>query len=571
MESRITRFLKGYQEDFIKAGKELDKEKIPPLTEELFSVYERTANRLEYEKVYFKRRKFLTVYAMLSIMYGNQSDISRLEEAIEAVCAEECWALPAHVDRSVEGWQNMIDLFAAETAFSLAEIISILEGKLSVSVYEQARGEIFRRVLDPFMEREFPYSWWETAKMNWCAVCCGSIGSAAIWLMRNDREKLNNLLNRINISIMNYIDGFSDDGACLEGLEYYTYGMNFFVAYADLMYRYSDGTIDLFDNAKLKEIALFQQRCFLAGGVTVSFSDSQKDERYRVGLTVYLAKRYPGVGFPPEPLAADLESDPCYRYVFLSRDYFWTKQFTDVVDLESEWHTLLPYAQWSIYRSDNNCALAAKGGHNAEPHNHNDVGSFLYVCDGESVLVDLGAGEYTKDYFNQNRYKNICCRSLGHNVPLIDGKEQYAGDGYKASRFVSDDNGKTEIDIEAAYGLGKNDRITRRFLFEKDCGVCTVIDSFILSERREIIENLVTEYKPMIEDCNFVIETQKNSFEIEVRNGKEFEIIDKMYHDHYGIEKRIWLMQWKVSGEYTKIVIKKINGKKRSMVLGTVN
>lgn len=436
LESRFTRFLKGYQEDFIKAGKELDKEKIPPLTEELFSVYERTANRLEYEKVYFKRRKFLTVYAMLSIMYGSQSD----------------------------------------------------------------------------MKSGFPYSWWETSKMNWCAVCCGSIGAAAIWLMKNDRERLNNLLNRINISIMNYIDGFSDDGACLEGLEYYTYGMNFFVAYADLMYRYSDGTIDLLDNAKLKEIALFQQRCFLAGGVTVSFSDSQQDERYRVGLTMYLAKRYPGVGFPPEP-------------------------------------------------------LAAKGGHNAEPHNHNDVGSFLYVCDGESVLVDLGAGEYTRDYFNENRYKNICCRSLGHNVPLIDGKEQYAGEGYKATRFVSDDNGKTEIDIEAAYGLGKNDRITRRFLFEKDCGICTVIDRFILSEPREITENLVTEFKPMIEGCNFVIETQKNSFEIKVRNGKEFEIIDKMYHDHYGIEKRIWLLQWKVSGEYTEIVIKKINGASAKNIL----
>ena len=302
MENRFDEFFKSYQEEFIKAGKELDGEKIPQLTEELFSEYERTGNRLEYEKVYFKRRKFLTVYSMLSIMYGKQSDISRLEEIIEAICSEECWALPAHVNRSEKSWQTAIDLFAAETAFSLAEIISLPESKLSASVCEKARSEVFRRVLDPFMESEFPYSWWETSEMNWCAVCCGSVGGAAIWLMQKDKEKLDELLKRINSSIMNYIKGFSEDGACLEGLGYYTYGMSFFAAYADLMYRYSNGKVDLFDNAKLKNIALFQQKCFLTGSVTVSFSDSQQDEKFRLGLTSYLSKRYSGVEFPDTAL-----------------------------------------------------------------------------------------------------------------------------------------------------------------------------------------------------------------------------------------------------------------------------
>ncbi len=123
MGNKFANFLKGYQKDFIKAGKKLDKEQMPQLTEELFSVYERTNNRLEYEKVYFKRRKFLTVYAMLAIMYGNHCDVSRLAEVIETICAEECWALPAHVDRKEKNWQIVIDLFASETAFSLAEII----------------------------------------------------------------------------------------------------------------------------------------------------------------------------------------------------------------------------------------------------------------------------------------------------------------------------------------------------------------------------------------------------------------------------------------------------------------
>ena len=59
---------------------------------------------------------------------------------IDAICAEECWALPAHVDTNTKGWRETIDLFSSETAFPLDEIIRLLENKLSASVREKARG-----------------------------------------------------------------------------------------------------------------------------------------------------------------------------------------------------------------------------------------------------------------------------------------------------------------------------------------------------------------------------------------------------------------------------------------------
>ena len=556
MENGFADFLKDYREQLIKTGKELDQKKLPQLTEELFSEYARTGKRLNYENAYFTRRKFFTVYAMLSVLYGNKDDISRLETVIDAICTEECWALPAHVDTSEKDWRETVDLFAAETAFSLAEIISLLKDKLSAPVRGKARREVFRRVLDPFIQSKYPYAWWETAAMNWCAVCCGSIGAAAIWLMEKGSRELDGLLRRINRSIMNYLDGFSDDGACLEGLGYYTYGMSFFTAYADLLYQYSGRKSNLFENAKWKNIALFPQKCCLPGGVAVSFSDSQQDETYRVGLTAYLSRRYPEVGFPDPSMAAGLESDPCCRYVVISRDYFWAEQYAETENVKSEWHTVLPDAQWSVCRSANGCALAAKGGCNNEPHNHNDVGSFLYVCDGEVILDDLGAGEYTRDYFNENRYTNLCCRSLGHNVPLIDGKEQRAGAEYRAARFFADGRGMTQMDIEAAYGLEDGEKITRQFLFDKTSGVCTVTDSFSLRKHRMVTENLITSHHPETEGSGFLIETRKRRFRIEVTNGISFVIKEKTYTDHYGVLKKIWLMQWTAVGERTEIVIK---------------
>ena len=565
MTNRFTDFLKTYDEEFGNAGKELLPLEMPELTEELFAIYENTGSRLEYEEVYFYRRKFLTVFAMLSIMHGKKEHFEKLEKIIDNICDEETWALPAHVDRSIDNWQITIDLFAAETAFSLAEIVCMLEKKLSAEVVSKARDEIHRRVLNPFMESEFPYAWWETSKMNWCAVCCGSVGAAAIWLMQKEteKEKYIKVIDRINKSILNYIDGFSSDGACLEGLGYYTYGMSFFVSYADLMYKLSVGKTNLFEHEKMKNIALFQQKSFLSKKISISFSDCEHDEKYRVGLTAYLSKRYRGVRFPDYSLAAGLESDHCYRYIVLSRDYFWTKNYVGNSEGDVIWHTVLPDAQWSICKSDNNCAMAAKGGHNDEPHNHNDVGSFLYICDDEYILDDLGAGEYTKDYFGERRYDNLCCRSLGHNVPLIGGREQYAGVEYKASRFEADGFGKTEMEIQEAYGLGKEEKIKRTIGFKKENGRCKVVDEFVISHNKVITENLVTSHKPKIKDDGFVIASRKNVFEIKVKNGVDFEILKEDYTDHFGVKKRAWFMQWRVEGNRSEMVIKKVMKEKR--------
>ena len=45
--------------------------------------------------------------------------------------------------------------------------------------------------------------------------------------------------------------------------------------------------------------------------------------------------------------------------------------------------------------SPDGLTLAAKGGHNGEHHNHNDVGSFVVASDGVPVLVDAGRPTYT--------------------------------------------------------------------------------------------------------------------------------------------------------------------------------
>ena len=64
-------------------------------------------------------------------------------------------------------------------------------------------------------------------------------------------------------------------------------------------------------------------------------------------------------------------------------------------------------SQWMISRNDT-YSFAAKGGNNGEPHNHNDVGSFMIVADDDTVpLADIGAEKYRRETFRPETRYNI--------------------------------------------------------------------------------------------------------------------------------------------------------------------
>jgi hypothetical protein len=97
--------------------------------------------------------------------------------------------------------------------------------------------------------------------------------------------------------------------------------------------------------------------------------------------------------------------------------------------------------------------VAAKGGHNAEAHNHNDVGSFVIYYDGQPLLIDVGRGMYTARTFNSRRYDIWFNCSDYHNLPTVNGTNQFPSIEYKAS-YVSctlGNNPVFSVDIAKAY------------------------------------------------------------------------------------------------------------------------
>ena len=585
MREEWNAFLEQYMDCIRKNADEMMDRAMPEADEELFSLYEKTGNRLRYEDVYFYRRKYLPVYGCLAILDGGEKYVKKLAEVLKGICAEECWALPAHVHRDTDpNWRNCVDLFASETAQALAEILGLAGDKLPADIRSLARENVFRRVLNPFMESTPPYQHWEGGDNNWNAVCGGSIGCAGMYLMQDEPEKLNSLLDRIQKSLIHYIDGFAEDGACMEGLDYFTYGFGYYVGFAEMLYRYTNGKTDLLSQEKCRRIAGFQQKCYFPSGRTLSFSDGSSNGSYQMGLTCFLARRYPEVKIPALKRARGFEGDSCYRFMHNLRDVLWTRDYlrawdegelssgekdagtacstepaekemgtacaADPAEKENENVMVLAAAQWNIAHGKSGGGMACKGGHNGEPHNHNDVGSFLYILGDELLLTDLGAGEYTKQYFGPERYQILCNNSFGHSVPILDGEGQKEGVEYGCTSFEADGRGGCEIHFAPAYGDSRIKDLGRRFAYDPETEILEITDELEAEGSVPLWENLVTQYRPEIRNGQLWIIGEKYACRVETQDlAGGFLVEEKKHSSHKGVLESVYCISWEVPAQ----------------------
>lgn len=496
-------------------AKEFENEPIPILPYSLFSVYYKTGSRLEYEREYFKRRQRLNVYAVLSLIY-NEPYIQKLQDSIWLICDEACWGLPAHISTELDmrEYEEYIDLFAAETGFTLSEILYLLEDKLDELVKKRVVDNINRRIFESFEKTHF---FWENCNSNWAAVCAGSVGACYLY---QDKNRFEVVKDRILSALNNYLSGFLDDGCCTEGLGYWNYGFGYFVYFADL-YKKAYG-IDLLNNEKVENIACFQQKVYLYNETAVSFADSAIKCFYLGGLTDYLCKRFPSVERPSDLARAGLFDEDCNRWQPFIRNIMWIddahKQQSNL-----QFHYFKD-TQWYINKKG--MQFAAKGGHNAEHHNHNDVGSFILVNDGEIVIADLGAGEYNAAYFGKERYNILCNSSRGHSVPIINGQYQKSGASYRAEVLHYDEN-SFKFEMAAAYDLDILKSLVREFYIDND--EVALKDSFVFeTEPKSVSSRLVSLTKP-----------QKDKETVFIGNiavicdGLKVEIHEEKHVDHF--------------------------------------
>ena len=448
-----------------------------------------TGNRTVYERAYSKHRLAMTASALLSLIYPEEEKyINYLMDAIYTLCDEYTWCLPAHQPKGDENNNSHIDLCASGMAFYLAEIYTLLEDRLDPLIKSRIRAELDRRVFTPFLT-EVPYSWWETGESNWTSVCTGSVASAFM-LMKPDVAR--ELLPRFLKSMEGYIRGFSEEGVCLEGADYWNYGFGNFLPYADLIKTFTNGEVDYFKDPKIKKIATFFQKVFLSERVTLSFADGAERASRVIGRLHYIKAQYPDEAKSTGRKFSSFSHT--YEFPTRLREALWFfEEEDDGGDDNYDLEFYAPSAEWYIKHAPK-YGFAAKGGDNAEFHNHNDVGHFIYATDGKQILCDLGAGVYEKKYFGEHRYECLEPNARCHSVPIIDGTLQQPGKKH-CSRDFKYENGVLSLDVSRAYGIfDEEERIDRRFDFS-DGGV-KLTDKFTFNKDREVIERIVTRIEP---------------------------------------------------------------------------
>jgi len=466
-----------------------------PIKALLYSDYKQfwvKGSRGEYEGPYFFRRTAMNACALLALIYPEeQKYLDRLMDQIFAICDEYSWCVPAHQRELEPNNNSRVDLFASETGFALAEIYTALGDRLDPLIRNRILAEVDRRIIKPLLAVD-NYGWWENGTNNWAAVCMGSVACTVMLLYPDLYETFR---PRIERTMDNYLSGFKDDGICEEGSGYWHYGFGFFVVYADMIRRFTDGKLDYFKREKVRTVATYIQKVFLSGNTGVSFADGGRSVQYHLGLVHYLKKEYPDEVLVYDPKYAYF-SDGCARWCLHIRSILWLDEEVYLhPDVCAERDYYAPETQWLMRRTAA-YGFAAKAGHNNEMHNHNDVGSFIFAKNGRQVLMDIGAGIYSKDYFSGKRYTILECCSRGHSVPIVNGTYQKTGMEAHADS-VSFENGIFKMDIAGAYDCAELKKLERAFSFTLDS--VSLTDTITRDKECEITERIVTLFEPVLE------------------------------------------------------------------------
>ena len=447
----------------LEAAEEAAAAPIPPLPATLYLEFKRVGTREGYESAANERRRRLALLAVAECLEGRGRFLDPLLDLAWAICEESSWCWPAHQVELAEPGRPVIDLSAAMTALSLAEMVALLGDRLAPVVGRRIRYEAARRCFDPYLSRHD--HWWLFSAggrqlNNWTAVCNAGVVGAAIYL-EQDPGRLAEMIARAARSLQDYLATFDPDGGSSEGPGYWSYGFGYYTLLADLVERRTGGRVSFFEAPGIGEIARYPLRVTLSPGNYANFSDCDRYQRLVPAHLAYLARR---LQVPELMSLAQLERElggqlgPRHELPWLLRSIWWAPDEGLHPALRLSKHDWFRGMHWMIARFDPSdpeaLVLAAKGGHNGEMHNQNDVGTFIVQLAGESLVADIGRGRYTRDYFGPRRYEHLANSSLGHSVPVVNGHPQLAGREHGAElleHVASEGVDLLRLELRAAY------------------------------------------------------------------------------------------------------------------------
>lgn len=430
--------------------------------------------------VYLKRASCFFFCYMLT---KDEKYIEPLVDVLWQICDMETWATNAHVkeESSTLERRRFLELVSCGIGYKLAEILYFVGDKFPELAYRRIKDEIRFRIIDCYREKrgENDY-WWYTASNNWSAVCISLVFGTFVYLAED--EEIEAEIPRFLATAQCFIDGMPDDGCCLEGKSYWDYGFSHYCLFASFMREYTDGRIDLFKNEKVRRIAEFQTLVAINKTQCISFSDAGSTFSPSAWLTHFIHSVYPDTQVPST-------KQPGYTPGWLQY-VLWCNPDAAGYEIEPKSH-IFEEAQWFLHVGEK-YAVAAKAGKNKEPHNHNDIGSFIVSKNGAITFADPGGGEYVKTYFGAGRYTHLVTSARGHSVPIINGYIQCTGT--EKSTVITAEENRFTFTAENGYPEELRETL-KSFVRDLDCqsDALVLTDTFKFTEQpTSLVEQFVS-------------------------------------------------------------------------------
>jgi len=455
------------REKIIRQAEQYSTTPFPSLPASLMLEYVRTGNRSNYEAVSFQKRDQLFTLVLAEAVEQKGRFINAVTDGIWSICEESFWGVPAHLGLQKAGVglsdveDPVVDLFSAETAATLA-LADYLTGSELDTVSPLLRKRIYyevnRRIFTPLEKESNRYWYFGERTNNWNPWITSNWMISLLLLEKNEQRRASELHHAMTLTDI-YINSLGEDGASDEGPGYWFAAVGRLFDGLSIIENATGGHISIFKEPYIKLLASYIYKTHIAGNYFISVADAapviQPDGLmlYRFGEAVddSLLKNFGSYFFHKNRTVFDNDFalvDRLWNFTALKN---CEREKTDEPLLEDVW---LKSIQLMASRTDNGLFVASHAGHNAESHNHNDVGDVMLYANGEPVIIDVGSGTYTAKTFSKDRYTLWYNSSAYHNVPLINGFQQQAGREFETKNVIYKSNAyETELkmNIAAAY------------------------------------------------------------------------------------------------------------------------
>lgn len=458
-------------------------QEIPQLLASDYMLFCQNGNRSIFEEKYFPRRAMLLDLVVGEYLEKNGRFTAKMIDVLWAILEESTWVIPAHNRyRPADGigkttHANMpyafgdhvdyIDLFSAATGAAVATAYYFhkkLFDSVSPEINNRIRYELNRQLLQPYLNDQIMRN-----VCKWSGLSGNRVNNWCPWIVTNmltvcamtleDMESRTRIVERSMVLLDNFTAANHEDGGCDEGPVYWELAGGSLWTACLVLWDLTDGYVDVFQDPLIRNMGEYELKMIAANKRMLNVADAAADHTpnpyllYHWGKTCQSEQLMGCAGWLLDGRAVNMDTDRRTPYKHLR--CLTTPQLS-AGHCDAPAKTYIESLQIAVTRPNGRIGeglyLAVKGGHNGESHNHNDLGQVVVYSDDQPILVDAGAGEYTKRYFGPERYDVWQTCSDYHNCATFNGITQKAGKEYCTEDVAYDpESGKLSMSLLNAY------------------------------------------------------------------------------------------------------------------------